>query len=84
MAVKCLPLPDALRITWGELQARTPDEQRAFYRALLAYWRTNYHHQCQLDLEADQRAFERGYLDDPGPINDLYRLQSSTNRTAKP
>src|SRR5262245_11950468 len=84
MAVRCLPLPDELRITHGELEAKTPEQQHAFYRALLDHWQANYHRQFQLDLEADQRAFVRGYIDEPGPINDFYRLQSSTNRTAKP
>jgi len=68
----------------GDFEAATPEQQRAFARALLAYWQVNDQHQRQLDLEADQRAFERGYVDEPGSINDLYPMQSSTNRTAKP
>ena len=71
-------------VTHGELEAATPPQRRAFYRALLAQWAANEQRQRQLDLEADQRAFERRYIDEPGPIDDAYPLQSSTSRTAKP
>ena len=73
-----------LRMSCGDFEAATPEQQRAFARALLAYWQANDQHQRQLDLEADHRAFERGYVDEPGPIDNSYSLQSSTTRTAKP
>jgi len=82
MVRKCLPLPDALRKTRAEL--KTAAQRRAFNRDLIAFWQANEEYQCQLDLEADQRAFERGYVDEPGPINDFHSRQSATNRTEKP
>jgi len=53
MAVKCLPLPDALRATHGEIQAATPEQRRAFYRALLDHWQQNDHYQRHRDFDAD-------------------------------
>jgi len=70
--------------TWGEFMAASPQERIAWAREWIAQSEQNYHRQCQLDLEADQRAFVRGYVEEPGPIDNLYRPQSSTNRTAKP
>jgi hypothetical protein len=87
MAVKRLPLPDELRKfkTWGELEAATKEDQSAWYTALLNYWQANHHYQRQLDFEADQRAFERGYVEEPGPINEAGQYATSgTNRTANP
>jgi len=70
--------------TWAEFMAATPDEQRAYMRKLLDLWEANYYTLAQLEAEADQRAFVRGYVDEPGPINNLYRPQSASNRTEKP
>jgi len=70
--------------TWGEFMAATPEERRIHMRALLDQWEINDQRQRQLDAEADQRAFERGYIEEPGPIDNVYARQSCTNRTAKP
>jgi len=58
MAVRCLPLPDALRTTYRELQTKTVEQKRAYYRALLAYWEANEKYQHELDLQADQRDYQ--------------------------
>ena len=58
MAAKCLPLPEALRITWGELEAMPPDQQRAFWRALLEHWEANDQYQRQLENQADKHEQE--------------------------
>jgi len=55
MAVKCLPLPDTLRITWREFKAKTPEQQRAYFRAVLAYWDANDQYQRQLEDQADKQ-----------------------------
>jgi len=57
MAVRCLPLPDVLRITWGELEAKTPEQQHAFWHALIDHWEANAEYQRQLDFRFDD---ERG------------------------
>jgi hypothetical protein len=69
--------------TMADLEAATPEERRAYYRALLAEWEENYQHQYQAATHADQRAFERGYRDlYPGPGQHYVGAQSSTNRIA--
>ena len=71
-------------VTCGEIMAATPEAQLAHMRKLLDLWEANYYTLAQLDAEADQRAFTRGYVDEPGPIDNFYSRQSSTNRTEKP
>jgi hypothetical protein len=68
---------------WGEFEAASPKERQEWMRMLLAEWEQNYLRRCQLDSEADQRAFQRGSIDPPGPIDNQIGIQSSTNRVPK-
>jgi len=71
----------SITMTHGEFEAATPEQQRAFARICR---QTNDRYQQQLDARADQRAFIRGTVDEPGPIDNFYSRQSATNRTEKP
>ena len=71
----------SITMTHGEFEAATPEQQRAFARICR---QTNDRYQQQLDARADHRAFQRGYIDEPGSIDNFYPPQSSTTRTAKP
>jgi hypothetical protein len=67
----------------ADLEAATPEEQRAYYQQLLCEWEENSHRQYQAAANADQRAFERGHRDlYPGPGQHYYGGQSATNRVA--
>jgi hypothetical protein len=66
--------------TLAELEAATPEQRRAFYCALLDHWSENYNRQQQDDAEADQRTFQLGLIDEPGPIERISGHHSSTTR----
>jgi len=71
-------------MTAGEFMAANLEDRRAFARELLAQWEQNYRNRAQRDMEADRRAFLRGTIDAPGPIDEYLGRQSSTNRSASP
>jgi hypothetical protein len=69
--------------TWSEFEAASAELRRKWIRDWLARCQENYLRKCQLDAEADQRAFERGHSDlEPGPIDKCGEYAGSgTSRT---
>jgi hypothetical protein len=71
-------------ITWGDFLSASLDERQAYMRELVEHWRRATEYGYQRDMEADQRGFAVGVVDEPGPIDESLSLQSSTNRVSKP
>ena len=66
--------------TWGDFEKATFEERRRWAREYIAQGKRAYQRELQEDVDADRRAFEIGLVDDPGPGQQIFGIQSSTRR----